>query len=69
VICPVGERQWEGVNWNDEGDHNYINIELGTFAGCCTPTWLQWSTDVRLCARGPTGRGSGTLTRAPVRMA
>jgi hypothetical protein len=56
VIRPVGERQWEGVNWNDEGDRNYINIELGTFAGCCTPTWLQWSTDVRLRARGPTGR-------------
>jgi hypothetical protein len=31
MICPVGERQWEDVNWNDEGHHTCINTELGTF--------------------------------------
>jgi hypothetical protein len=31
VIHPVGDRQWEDVNWDDEGHHTYINVELGTF--------------------------------------
>jgi hypothetical protein len=31
VICPVGERQWEDVNWNGDGHHTCINMELGTY--------------------------------------
>jgi hypothetical protein len=56
VIRPVGERQWEDVNWDGEGHRTCINTKLGTFAGCCTLAWLPWAADNRLHARGTTGR-------------
>jgi hypothetical protein len=31
VIHPVGERQGEDVNWNNQGHHTCVNTELGTF--------------------------------------
>jgi hypothetical protein len=37
VIRPVGEHQWEDVNWNDQGHHNCVNIELGTFCRLLYP--------------------------------
>jgi hypothetical protein len=33
VICPVGERQWEDINWNEQGHRSCVNMELETF--CC----------------------------------
>jgi hypothetical protein len=56
VIHPVGERQWEDVNWNGEGHRRCINTELGPIAGCCTPARLPWAADDRLRICGPTGR-------------
>jgi hypothetical protein len=37
VIHPVGERQWEDVNWDGEGHHTCINTELGTFCQLLYP--------------------------------
>jgi hypothetical protein len=31
VIHPVGKRQWEDINWNGEGHHSCIIMELGTY--------------------------------------
>jgi hypothetical protein len=31
VIHPIGEHQWEDVNWNGQGHRTYVNTELGTF--------------------------------------
>jgi hypothetical protein len=31
VIHPVGERQWEDINWNGQGHRSCVNMELGTF--------------------------------------
>jgi hypothetical protein len=31
VIHPVGERQWEDINWNGKRHRTCINTELGTF--------------------------------------
>jgi hypothetical protein len=40
MIRPVGKRQWEDVNWNDEGHHNYINTELGTYCRLLYPSMV-----------------------------
>jgi hypothetical protein len=37
VICLVGERQWEDINWNGEGHHSCINTELETFCRLLYP--------------------------------
>jgi hypothetical protein len=37
VIHPVGERQWEDVNWNDVGHRTCINPELGIFCRLLYP--------------------------------
>jgi hypothetical protein len=55
MIRPVGERQWEDVNWDDEGHRTCINAELGTFYRLLYPdmvtvgsrqqaehTWNHW---------------------------
>jgi hypothetical protein len=31
VIHPIGERQWEDINWNGQGHRSCVNMELGTF--------------------------------------
>jgi hypothetical protein len=56
VIHPVGEHQWEDVNWDSEGHRTCINMELGTFCRLLYPgmvilgtrqqaarTWDHWS--------------------------
>jgi hypothetical protein len=55
VICPVGEHQWEDINWSGEGHRTCINTELGTFCQLLYPdmvtvggrryaarSWTQW---------------------------
>jgi hypothetical protein len=37
VICPVGDRSWEDVNWNGEGHRTCINMDLGTFCRLLYP--------------------------------
>jgi hypothetical protein len=54
MISPVGEHQWEDINWNGEGHRTCINMELGTFCGCCTLAWLPCAADDKLHALGPT---------------
>jgi hypothetical protein len=56
VIHPVGEHQWEDINWNDEGHRRCINIELGTYCRLLYPgmvtvggrqqaarSWIHWT--------------------------
>jgi hypothetical protein len=37
VICPVGELQWEDVNWNGQGHRSCVNMELWTFCWLLCP--------------------------------
>jgi hypothetical protein len=37
VICLVGERQWDDINWNGQGHHTCVNTELGTFSRLLYP--------------------------------
>jgi hypothetical protein len=37
VIHPIGECQWEDLNWNGEGHRTCINTELGTFCRLLYP--------------------------------
>jgi hypothetical protein len=37
VIHPVGKCQWEDVNWNDDGHHTCINMELRTYCRLLYP--------------------------------
>jgi hypothetical protein len=37
VIRPVGEHQWEDVNWNGQGHRTCVNTELGTFCRLLYP--------------------------------
>jgi hypothetical protein len=45
MIHLVGERQWEDVNWNDEGHRSCINTELGTYC------WLLYPDMVTVGSR------------------
>jgi hypothetical protein len=45
VIHPIGERQWEDVNWSGEGHHTSINMELGAFR------WLLYPDMVTMGGR------------------
>jgi hypothetical protein len=56
VIRPVGEHQWEDINWNDEGHRSCINTGWGPIVDCYTPAWLPWVADDRLHAHGSTER-------------
>jgi hypothetical protein len=37
MIHPIGERQWEDVNWDGKGHRTCINMELGTFCWLLYP--------------------------------
>jgi hypothetical protein len=56
VIHPVGERQWEDINWNGQGHRSCANMELETFCQLLYPDmvhvgdrwevahlWTQWA--------------------------
>jgi hypothetical protein len=68
VIHPVGERQWEDVNWNNQGHRSCVNMKLGTFCRLVYPDIVPVGSDVKLHARGLIGRSGSTPTRAPLRM-
>jgi hypothetical protein len=40
VIHPVGEHQWEDVNWSCEGHCTCINTELGIFCRLLYPSMV-----------------------------
>jgi hypothetical protein len=40
TIHPIGERQWEDVNWNGQGHHTCVNMELGTFCRLLYPNMV-----------------------------
>jgi hypothetical protein len=40
VIHPIGECQWEDLNWNGEGHRTCINTELGTFCRLLYPSMV-----------------------------
>jgi hypothetical protein len=41
VIHPVGERQWEDINWNGLVHHMCVNTKLGSFCRLLYPSMVH----------------------------